>query len=121
VGTPKGRLGILENELLALDWQQAREGVDVKLLPRSGELYVLARSKDRVAKERAVGMTVDSSIVELGLDSLERMEIIASLEDAGQTAFIVERVRAGIAEDRRLAGRLALWGRRLMGEALTQA
>ena len=31
----------------------------------------------RVAKERAVGMTLDSSIVELGLDSLERMEIIA--------------------------------------------
>lgn len=54
VGTPKGRLGMLEEELLALDWQQAREGVDVKLLPRSGELYVLARSKDRVAKERAM-------------------------------------------------------------------
>ena len=35
----------------------------------------------RVAKERAVGMTLDSSIIELGLDSLERMEIIASLED----------------------------------------
>ena len=41
--------------------------------------------------------------------------------DSGQTAFIVERVRAGIAEDHRLGGRLALWGRRLMGEALTQA
>src|ERR1700756_1205928 len=54
VGTPKGRLGKLEAELLALDWQQAREGVDVKLLPREGELYVLARSKDRVAKERAM-------------------------------------------------------------------
>jgi 8-amino-7-oxononanoate synthase len=35
-----------------------------------------------VAKERAVGITLDSSIVELGLDSLERMEIIASLEEA---------------------------------------
>ncbi len=35
----------------------------------------------RVGKERAVGITLDSSIVELGLDSLERMEIIASLED----------------------------------------
>jgi hypothetical protein len=50
----KGRLGKLEAELLALDWQQAREGVEVKLLPRVGELYVLARSKDRVAKERAM-------------------------------------------------------------------
>ena len=35
----------------------------------------------QVAKERAVGITLDSSIVELGLDSLERMEIIAALED----------------------------------------
>ncbi len=54
VGTPEGRLGQLEAELLKLPWQQAREGVDVKLLPRTGELYVLARSKDRVAKERAM-------------------------------------------------------------------
>ncbi|MCA1606187.1 MAG: IS1634 family transposase [Acidobacteria bacterium] len=54
VGTPKGRLGKLEAELLKLPWQQAREGVEVKLLPRTGELYVLARSKDRVAKERAM-------------------------------------------------------------------
>jgi 8-amino-7-oxononanoate synthase len=35
----------------------------------------------RVAKERAVGMSIDSSIVELGLDSLERMEIVAALEE----------------------------------------
>jgi hypothetical protein len=28
--------------------------VDVKLLPTEGELYVLARSNDRVAKERAM-------------------------------------------------------------------
>ncbi len=35
----------------------------------------------RVAKERAIGLSLDSSIVELGLDSLERMEIIASLEE----------------------------------------
>ncbi len=54
VGTPKGRLGKLESELLTQDWQRAREGVDVKLLPRTGELYVLARSRDRVAKERAM-------------------------------------------------------------------
>ncbi len=55
------------------------------------------------------------------LDVETREVIISSLEDTGQTAFILERVRAGIAEDHRLGGRLALWGRRLMGEALTQA
>ena len=35
----------------------------------------------RIAKERARGLSLDSSIVELGLDSLERMEILASLEE----------------------------------------
>ena len=55
------------------------------------------------------------------LDPDTRDVIISALDDTGQTAFVVERVRAGIAEDPRLGGRLALWGRRLMGEALTQA
>ena len=35
----------------------------------------------RIAKERSRGITLDSDITELGLDSLERMEILASLED----------------------------------------
>ncbi len=30
------------------------KGVEVKLLPREGELYVLAQSRDRVCKERAI-------------------------------------------------------------------
>jgi hypothetical protein len=38
VGTPKGRLTKLEAELLPLEWQRAKEGVDVKLLARQGEL-----------------------------------------------------------------------------------
>jgi transposase len=54
VGTPKGRLTKLEKDLVEKPWQQARPGVTVKLLPREGELYVLARSADRVAKERAM-------------------------------------------------------------------
>ncbi|HYH33935.1 MAG TPA: ferritin-like fold-containing protein [Nocardioides sp.] len=55
------------------------------------------------------------------LDPRTRDLIIASLDDSGHSTFVVERVRAAIAEDPRLGGRLALWGRRLMGEALTQA
>jgi len=34
-----------------------------------------------VARDRAVGLTLDSPITEIGLDSLERMEIMASLEE----------------------------------------
>ncbi len=54
VGTPKGRLTKLEKKLLALPWKEARPGVQVKLLPQDNELYVFARSHDRVAKERAM-------------------------------------------------------------------
>ncbi|MGC2462597.1 MAG: IS1634 family transposase [Steroidobacteraceae bacterium] len=54
VGTPKGRLTRLEQRLVALPWQQARSGVQVKLLEDDGELYVFAESRDRVAKERAM-------------------------------------------------------------------
>ena len=36
----------------------------------------------RIAKERAGNLSLDTNIVELGLDSLERMEIVASLEEA---------------------------------------
>ncbi len=54
VGTPRGRLTRLERQLTALPWQQARVGVEVKLLPQAGEVYVLAQSQARVHKERAM-------------------------------------------------------------------
>jgi hypothetical protein len=54
VGTPKGRLNRLEKHLLEKPWQDAREGVKVKLLAEDGELYVFAQSVDRVSKERAM-------------------------------------------------------------------
>jgi transposase len=54
VGTPKGRLSKLEAELCERPWEQVREGVEMKLLPREGELYVFAKSRDRVHKERAI-------------------------------------------------------------------
>ena len=54
VGTPKGRLTRLERDLLGKPWQEARPGVQIKLLPKDGELYVFAQSLDRVAKERGM-------------------------------------------------------------------
>jgi len=41
--------------------------------------------------------------------------------DRGQADFVVGAVRQAIAADPAVAGRLALWGRRLVGEALSQA
>jgi len=54
VGTPRARLNQYEQKLLELPWQVAREGVSVKLLPQDEELFVLAESRDRVSKERAM-------------------------------------------------------------------
>jgi transposase len=54
VGTPRGRLSQYEKRLTGVPWQVAREGVSVKLLVEEPELYVLAQSKDRVNKERAM-------------------------------------------------------------------
>jgi transposase len=54
VGTPKGRLGQLEQKLLGLPFTTVRSGVEVKLLAHEQELYVLAKSVDRVNKERAM-------------------------------------------------------------------
>jgi len=57
VGTPKGRLTQLEKTFLSKPckpWAQVRDGVDVKLLEKDGEVYVLAKSAGRVDKERAM-------------------------------------------------------------------
>jgi transposase len=54
VGTPKGKLSALEQELAEREWKHARPSVRVKLLPQDGETYVLAESQDRIAKERSM-------------------------------------------------------------------
>src|SRR5437899_2460530 len=46
VGTPKGRLTRLEQDLLAKPWHQVRPGAELKLLQQDGELYVFAQSRD---------------------------------------------------------------------------
>jgi hypothetical protein len=55
------------------------------------------------------------------LDAETRDFVLDVLADTGHSAFAVERVRAAIEADPSIAGRLALWARRLVGEALTQA
>jgi len=54
VGTPRGRVHQQEKKWLDLPWQQVRESVQVKLYEHEGELYVLAKSKGRQAKETAM-------------------------------------------------------------------
>lgn len=61
---------------------------------------------------RAVARHVDDSTRGL----VERIQA-----DEEATAVLRDRLRAALADDPRLASRLSLWARRLLGEALTQA
>ena len=54
VGTPKGKINQHEKKWLELPWQKVRDSVDVKLYEHEGELYVLAKSEGRQAKEIAI-------------------------------------------------------------------
>lgn len=54
VGTPKGSINKHEKQWLELPWKQVRDSVQVKLYEHQEELYVLARSDGRQAKEIAI-------------------------------------------------------------------
>jgi hypothetical protein len=53
-------------------------------------------------------------------DESTRALIVEVLTDAGRAEFAVREVTAAVAEQPALAGRLGLWGRRLVGEAISQ-
>jgi len=54
-------------------------------------------------------------------DEPARALILDVLADTGQASFAVAKVTQATLADPKVAGRLALWGRRLVGEALIQA
>jgi len=91
VGTPKGRLTRLERDLSAKPWQEACPGVQVKLLPQDGELYVFAESLDRVAKERGMRRRQLKGLWGRGKDlrrmavNLTRDELLIKLGQANRT------------------------------------
>lgn len=54
VGTPRSKIQQYEKQWLELPWKKVRDQVEVKLFAEQGELYVLAKSEGRQAKERAM-------------------------------------------------------------------
>jgi transposase len=56
LGTAKGMLRKFERELLASDWRQVHEGLEVKLCPApdGDEVFILCRGAQRRLKERAM-------------------------------------------------------------------
>ncbi|GAA1198999.1 hypothetical protein F4556_002630 [Kitasatospora gansuensis] len=59
--------------------------------------------------------------VAVRLDDDTRDLVLSVSSDTGHAQFAVDRIRQAIEADPRVGGRLALWGRRLMGEALSQS
>lgn len=55
------------------------------------------------------------------LDEPSRELVLSVLADTGHASFAVREVRAAIRADPAIGGRLALWARRLVGEAMTQS
>lgn len=54
VGTPRGKIKQYEKRWLELPWRKVRDSVEVKLFAEAGEMYVLAKSEGRRAKEVAI-------------------------------------------------------------------
>ncbi|MBN3585308.1 hypothetical protein JYB64_23245, partial [Algoriphagus aestuarii] len=78
------------------------------------ESLVKAYVGDGIAADfyRQVAEVTDPEIRELVVDVLS---------EEGRAEFIAAKVKQAVAEEPTLAGRLALWARRLVGEALSQA
>src|SRR5436853_6916580 len=98
VGTPRRRLGKLEKQFLERPWGQVQESVEVKLLPREGELNILARSEGRRQKEHAIRQRrlkrLWARLRELQGQERTRDEVLLKLgaaqADAGRVAGLVE-------------------------------
>ncbi|MEV4215639.1 ferritin-like fold-containing protein [Micromonospora sp. NPDC049662] len=71
-----------------------------------------------------VGDTItDDFIREIGhaLDGPDRALVLDVLHDSRYAEFAAAEIRLAVADDPRVAGRLSMWARRLVGEALSQA
>jgi transposase len=92
VGTPKSQLKQFEAKLVSGEWSQVRDGLEVQTaqIAEGAETFILCRSADRVAKERAMRERFEQRI-ETGLTGI-------------QTACEKRRCDAGLIERR--VGRL---------------
>ena len=71
VGTPRPLLSKMEQSWVDKPWEQVHEGMRVKLIEQGGQMYVLAESRDRRAKENAMRRRKLKKLVH-GLNRLKR-------------------------------------------------
>jgi transposase len=96
VGTPKAILRRFERELTEVqDWHTVREGIDVKKVtsPEGNEVFILARSADRKAKEQAMHQRFLVRLEE-GLRKLEAAMSTGRLKDEGLANRRLGRLQA---------------------------
>jgi transposase len=76
VGTPKSLLAQMGQQLRKGPWEEVRDGLEVQLgpSPDENETYILCRSRDRAAKERAMLERFETRIEE----GLQRMQVACS-------------------------------------------
>jgi transposase len=102
VGTPKSMLKRYEKQLMAKDWTVVREGLEVKLCadPDGGtETFILCRSADRQAKEKAMHERFEKRI-DQGLTGLSKLA-----EKRSMTAVqLAQRVGRLLGQNTRAAG-----------------
>jgi len=82
VGTPKSMLRKFEQQLLEAGWDEVEAGVEVKLCPSpdGAETFVLAKSRDRAAKEEAMHQRFVERI-ETGLTAIGKAAASGRLKD----------------------------------------
>ena len=94
VGTPKALLRQFEQYLVDQQWHEVQAGVEVKLVPGPDgqETFILARSADRRAKEKAIHQRfVDR--MEAGLEKLRAAAQSGRLKDLGTAHERLGRLR----------------------------
>ena len=90
VGTPRARLSKLEAQLLDQPWKDIRPGLEIKLVVKDKELYILTQSRQRLFKERAIRRRklkkLWQRLAHLGQMRLSRDELLIKLGQAKQEA-----------------------------------
>jgi transposase len=101
VGTPKSMLKRFGRELLAGDWREIRDGVEVKLCPspEGAEMFVLCRSRDRREKEKAMHARFEQRIDE----GLRRIEAACRRQRLDR-AVVGQRIGRLLGQNSRAAG-----------------
>jgi transposase len=84
VGTPKAQLRTYERQLIEGPWSAIRDGLEVQLAPAGDETFILCRSADRAAKERAMrerfAERIEQGLAKLAATCGKRRQAVGTIE-----------------------------------------